>query len=269
VARRSSELSQSTDVSIRPEFADRRSSKVLDGGSVTGWFSEDFTLAELQTLNCREAQPDIRPQNVALNGKEPVLALSDVLSIARAGCVRAARTIGVCVALVRPTYYQGVGLDVVQRLADELGSEGYISAAAAIWTQALEPEALAAFAKLSPVRRMLLVGSGQPPDASALAAAGSVAHAISAEQDLLISSDATLSPTPLAGQAHAAGLRVFSRTARGENAFLPPSLRRGDAPAARGDARKLIAALFAAGVDGLATDIPAEAARARRSLARS
>ena len=92
----------------------------------------------------REPDPAAHPQNTKLNGKEPVLTLPDVLQIARDGCVRTGRTIGVCARLIDPARYADLGLDVVGRLADELNTEGYVAPAAAIWVQAFETRGAAA-----------------------------------------------------------------------------------------------------------------------------
>lgn len=277
VARRDNELSASTDVASRPEFADRRATKTLDGADVTGWFAEDFTLAELQTLTCREAQPDLRPQNVKLAGKEPILTLDDVLQIARAGCVRTARTIGVCARTLRSGYFEGLGLDVLGRLADELSTGGYLSAAAAIWVQSSDPGALKAFGKLSPVRRILMIEPGdgaQMTTSAALADIRAYAEAISAHQDLLLDPDAAVfpSPTTLSLDAHNAGLQVFSRTVRPQNQFLPPALRHGDRrsasfPSQHGNSDRMLVALFADRVDGVGTVLISDAAKARKAVA--
>src|SRR5579864_2119491 len=82
VARRDNELSASTNVAARPDFASRKTTKTIDGVDVTGWFAEDFAVDELKTLLCREAKPELRPQNVKLGGKEPELDLAQVLQIA-------------------------------------------------------------------------------------------------------------------------------------------------------------------------------------------
>jgi glycerophosphoryl diester phosphodiesterase len=275
VARRGAELSATTDVASRPEFASRKASKTIAGQSVDGWFAEDFTLAEIATLTAREPDPAAHPQNVKLDGKESVLSLHDVLEIARAGCVRTGRIIGVCPRLTAPARFSDLGLDVLGRLADELNTEGYVAPAAAVWVQAFDPEALRAFGRLSRVRRMLLLDAGAPDTAARTTSAGlgdikGVAEAIGPDQSLLIDPAAATFPAPttLALDAHNAGLAVFSRTARAQNAALPPALRRGDPRAAsypngRGDVGKLLVALFSDGVDGVATDLPADAAHAR------
>ena len=91
IARRGAELSASTDIASRADFADRKTTKTIGAADVTGWFAEDFTADELKTLLCREARPILRPQNARYAGKEPVLDLAEVLQIARDGCVRLRR----------------------------------------------------------------------------------------------------------------------------------------------------------------------------------
>lgn len=277
VARRQSELSANTDIADRADFADRRTTRTIDGRDQTGWFAEDFTLAELQTLFCREALPQMRGGNVKLNGKEPILALGDVLQIARAGCVRTARTVGVCARPLHSSYYNSQGLDVIGRLASDLGTAGYASTASAIWVQSSDPEALRAFGALSRVRRMLLLQPGSADGVQTASALGDVrayAEAIAPHQDLLLDPNAATFPAPttLAMDAHNAGLRVFSRTAYPQNQFLPPALRKGDPRAAnfpfrRGDSDRLLVALFADRVDGVCTDLVGDAVDARKQVA--
>jgi glycerophosphoryl diester phosphodiesterase len=270
IARRSAELSATTDVASRLEFAGRKVAKTIAGQSVNGWFAEDFTLAEIATLTAREPDPAAHPQNARLNGKEPVLSLPDLLQIARDGCLRTGRTIGACLRLVDPARYADLGLDVVGRLADELNTEGYVAPAAAIWVQAFETDALRAFGRLSRVRRMLMIDAGDTDAAARTTTAGlgeikAIAEAVGPDQALLIDPAAATFPAPttLALDAHNAGLAVFAHTARAQNAALPPALRRGANPNGRGDVGKLLVALFSDRVDGVATDLPAEAARAR------
>jgi glycerophosphoryl diester phosphodiesterase len=276
VARRDNELSVGTDIASRPDFAERKTTKTFDGAEVTGWFAEDFTVAELQSLFCREPHPEFHPQNVKLSGKEPVLTLGDVLQIARAGCVRTARTVGVCVRLMHSAAFQGQGLDMIGRLASDLSTAGYASPAAAAWVQASDPEALKTFGTLSRLRRMLIIepSDAQTTTAAALGDARAYAEGIAAHQDLLLDPAAATFPAPttLALDAHNAGLKVFSRTARPQNQFLPPALRRGDKrassyPSQRGDSDKLLVALFADQIDGVSTVLVGDAVKARRAVA--
>jgi glycerophosphoryl diester phosphodiesterase len=83
VARHENEISATTDVESHPEFTARRTTKVIDGVSVTGWFTEDFTLAELKTLRATERIPDVRPDNAAFDGLYEVPTLQEVIDLAR------------------------------------------------------------------------------------------------------------------------------------------------------------------------------------------
>jgi len=278
IARRDNELSATTDVASRPDFASRKTSKTIDGVEVAGWFSEDFTLAEIQTLKARERLPKLRPASAKLDGVQPVLTFRDVLAIARLGCVRTARTIGVMPRMLHVGYFAGLGLIVEQALADDLNTAGYNSEAAAIWVQAAEPDALRAISRLTQVRRVQLIdapgtpGAGAPAmtTGAALADIHAYAQAIAPEQSLVLVPESPIFPTltTLVLDAHAVGLAVHTRTAAAENAFLPAVLRKGDPQsrsfaAAHGDVDKLMVTLFTAGVDGVSTTQVAAAARDR------
>jgi glycerophosphoryl diester phosphodiesterase len=202
-----------------------------------------------------------------------MLTIGEVLQIARDGCVKTGRVIGVCPRLIRPAYFETLDLHAGERLAEELSTQGYIAPAAAIWVQSADPEQLKAFARLSRVRRMLMIEPGPEAEglttAAALADIRRYAQAIGPHQDLLIDPAAAVYPAPttLALDAHNAGLAVFSHTARAQNAFLPPPLRRaGRGPGDRGDVDKLLVALFSDLLDGVATDLPAEADKARKAV---
>ena len=282
IARRHNELSATTDIAAHPEFAARRTSKTIDGAALTGWFSEDFTLAELRTLLCRERMPTLHPQSAKFDGKEGILTIQEVLSIARDGCTRTGRVIGVAPRLLHASYFSGLDLPVDQRLAEELNTAGYRYPSAAVWVQAFEPSALKAFARFSRVRLMQVIeAAGGPPDdpsatyaqmltGDGLAAVRRYADAIAPSQDLVIDPNAAIFPAPttLVLEAHTAGLTVHSWTARAENMFLPRLLQKGDRrsanfPGLRGDLDKLMVGLFTGGVDSLATDQPAQAVRSR------
>ncbi|HUZ13915.1 MAG TPA: glycerophosphodiester phosphodiesterase family protein [Caulobacteraceae bacterium] len=283
--RRDNELSATTDVATRPEFAARRTTKAIDDVLLTGWFAEDFTLAELKTLKCREAWPRLRPQSARFDGQDRVLSLEEVLAIARAGCVKTARTIGVFPRILHGRYYAGLGLEVEDRLARLLTVAGYQARAAAVWVQAFEAASLEAFGRGSPLRRMQVIAAAQDEaqgplspltTPAGLAAARAYADAICVDPSLVIDPDAAVFPAPttLVLDARAAGLQLFAGTVRAENQFLPGALRRGDPasasfPARQGDAGKLLVALFAGGVDGVATDQPGMAARARSAAIRA
>jgi glycerophosphoryl diester phosphodiesterase len=236
-------------------------------------------LPELKTLKCAELWPKLRPGSARYAGKDEVLSLQEVLSLARAGCVRTARTIGVFPRIIRARYYQGLGQPVEDRLASELSTSGYISAAAAVWVQAFDPEALKAFGRASQLRRMQMVPVPAAGDAAASAMTSRAglgeikgyAEAICADQDLVFDPEAAAFPAPttLTLDAHNAGLALYTYAARIENRFLPKTQQHGNPRSAsfagdHGDVDKLLLALFANGADGVSTDEIGLAAKARQ-----
>jgi glycerophosphoryl diester phosphodiesterase len=257
------ELSAFTDVAQRPEFAARRKDKTLDGAPLGGWFCDDFTLAELKTLATGPAPP--RRGGGPPPASPGVLSLQDVIDIARAGCVRQARVVGVSPRLVRPAYFESGDLALEPKLADAIRVAGYDSPAAAMLVQAFEPGALKTFEGLSRARRMQLADlSGGPADPSAmrfeamlspdgLAAVRGWADAIAAPEAALIQAapKGPPQPTGLVDAARAAHLGVYAR--------VPPPQPHEP----YGGPRARLAALFAAGVDGVICADPGLAAKAR------
>ena len=284
IARRDNELSATTDVAAHTEFADRRTTKTIDGQQITGWFSEDFTLAEVRTLTCRTRLGAFYPQSLKFDGKDAVLTLDELLALARAGCVRTARTIGVMPRMLHVAYFATLDIPVEEKLAQTLNSDGYNAAAAAIWVQAFEPQALKSISRLTRVRRMQMIdtpGAGPTPPGvdwgqmittSGLSDVRAYADAVGVNQGLVVDPGAAIYPAPttLVLDAHSVGLVVHTWTARGANAFLPRVLQRGNPnsanfPQGRGDFDKLLVGLFAGGADGVSTDLPSQAVRSRRT----
>ncbi len=91
IARHENEIGGTTDVASRPEFADRRTEKSIDGEPVTGWFAEDFTLAEVKTLRARERLPELRPDNTRFDGIFEIPTFEEILNLVRAMNERRAR----------------------------------------------------------------------------------------------------------------------------------------------------------------------------------
>jgi len=282
VARHENEISATTDVASRPEFASRKATKTIDGKPVTGWFTEDFTLAELKTLMCRERLPDLRPASAKFDGQSPILTFQEVIDIARAGCVKSGRVIGVYPEMKHPTYFASIGLPLEERLADAIRTNGYDSPAAAIYVQCFEVGALKTFGRLSRARRIMLLdregGPFDQPDVKyadmttpeGLKAVRGFADGIGPNQGLVLDLDAQPAPvdTGLVRAAHDANLLVHSWTARRENAFLPRSLQKGDPKRADfqrqpGDIHALLIGLYMTGIDGVFSDFPAINAKAR------
>lgn len=273
VARHENEISGTTDVADRPEFADRNTAKTIDGREVTGWFVEDFTLAELRTLRSRERLLQLRPDNARFDGLYSVPTLAEVIALVRAKEAETGRRIGVYPELKHPGFLMEQGHDVVALLVEQLHAAGYRSGEEPVFIQSFEIEPLVRLAGLTELRlAQLVAAAGGPADRpdltyaamlepGALPRIADYADGIGAELSLILSPDG--SPTGLVEAAHAADLTVHAWTLRKENAFLPPALRRGDEQAATGDYAALWQLLAGTGVDGVFTDNPHEAVNAR------
>jgi len=268
VVRHENEIAGTTDVASRPEFAARKAEKVIDGQKISGWFTEDFTLAELKTLRARERLPQLRPGSTKFDGQEPIVTYQEVVDLAKAESKRVGRTIGTYPEMKHPTYFAGIGLPLERRLAEALKANGLNSKAAPVFVQCFEVEPLKAIGKLVQSRRVMLVGQGPAPvdvkSSAGIKAIAAFAEGLGPEWPLVIPTAGGVlgAPTALVADAHAAGIAVHPWTVRAENAFLPKSLQRGEGPAAHGDAEAVFRALYAAGVDGLFSDFPGLAVKA-------
>jgi glycerophosphoryl diester phosphodiesterase len=115
VCRHENEISGTTDVAGRREFETRRTRKTIDGQAVEGWFTEDFTLAELKTLRARERLPQLRVANTAFDGQEEIPSFREVLDLATRASADRARPVGVYPELKHPSYFTGLGQPMVGR----------------------------------------------------------------------------------------------------------------------------------------------------------
>jgi glycerophosphoryl diester phosphodiesterase len=284
VARHDNELGLTTDVAQRPEFADRKRTQTVDGAPLTGWFSEDFTLAELKTLRAIERIPQIRPGNARLDGAFEVPTLQEIIDLVKSLQLSQQRTIGLYPETKHPTHFQQLGLGLEKPLVKLLKKNGYRDARAPVYIQSFEVENLKTLSRLTSLRLVQLLWiDGQPYDQQLLGTGLSYAQmstpaglreiaryavGVGPEKSQIIPRDAqgNLDPTSassLVADAHAAGLKVHPYTFRAENNFLPANLRSGDDPQARGDIEAEIRAFLDTGIDGLFIDHPDIAVRVR------
>src|ERR1043165_9306230 len=138
VARHENDITGTTDVSSHLEFAARKATKVVDGVSITGWFTEDFTLAELKTLRARERLPALRPQNATFDGQFEIPTFEEVIALAQREGQRRHRVIGIYPETKHPTYFQGIGLSLEEPLVRTLNASGLGDKRDAVFIQSFE-----------------------------------------------------------------------------------------------------------------------------------
>lgn len=287
IARHENEISQTTDVADHPEFADRKTTKMIDGTLFSGWFTEDFTLEELRGLRVRERLPRLRPGNVRYDDRFPIATLDDILEMLAGVNAERAEPVGVYIETKHPTYFRDIGLGLDDPLIETLDRYGLNVPGAKAVIQSKEVSNLRQLRDRTPLPLIQLMDmKGAPYDFIAtldprtyatmtspagLAEIAVYAQGIGPHKSLVIPRDADrrlLEVTPLVRDAHAAGLEVHIWTMRDENNFLPADFRTGADVAEHGDARAEYLTFLDTGVDALFTDFTdtAVAARAAWSL---
>jgi glycerophosphoryl diester phosphodiesterase len=275
VCRHENEISGTTDVADHPEFADRRTTRTIDGVELTGWFTEDFTLEELRTLRAVERLPEVREENTLYDGLYAVPTLEEFLDLREELSGELRREIGAYVETKHPTYFDVIGLSMEEPLVEELEEAGLDEPDSPVFLQSFETANLRDLDALTDVPLVqLLSATGAPYDlvavgdpttyadlsgAEGLARIAAYADGVGPEKDQVIPRlpDGTLGePTTLVDDAHAADLLVHPYTFRNENTFLPTNLQEGADPAAYGRAIEEQVRFLETGIDGLFTDNP-------------
>lgn len=273
VLRHENEISGTTDVAAHPEFASRRTTKRIDGATLTGWFTEDFDWDELATLRTVERLPEVRPNSATFDGRQPILRLDELLAMLDADAADTGRRVKLVAEIKHATYFASVGLPLDELLAAELrrwdspdrvivesfeqtvlgqlrdrGIEGrYVYL---LESRGSAPDLAARLG------RKALPYSAQLTDAGLARLAGDV-DGISVDKSMLLKAGrGGVTPSDIVGRAHDAGLDVFTWTLRPENRFLAEPHRGGGDPARWGDWRREFELVLASGVDGIFVDHP-------------
>jgi len=278
VARHENEISGTTDVAAHASFAGRRTTKVIDGVSVTGWFTEDFTLAELKTLRARERLPQLR--GTSYDGRFEIPTLQEVIDlVARVNAERLKGSnqtlVGIYPETKHPTYFDSIGLSLEEPLVRILDANGYRGKNALVYVQSFETANLRDLAGMTSVPLVQLLNSGGKPfdfvvngdprtyaDLATLAGLREIAgyaQGVGVNKDLVVprgGGGQLLAPTALVHDAHRSGLLVHAWTFRAENTFLPLDFRVGTDPGKLGDLAGELRHFLELGLDGFFTDHP-------------
>jgi glycerophosphoryl diester phosphodiesterase len=281
VARHEPNITDTTDVAEHPEFANRKTTKTIDGGTPqVGWFVDDFTLAELKTLRAKERLPAVRQRNTIYNGHYEVPTFQEVIDLSKQLSRELARPIGIYPETKHPTYFRNEGLALEEPLVQTLNRNGLNRHGAKVYVQSFEVNNLKALNKVLEVPLVQLLdapklvpadGSGKTygeiATAAGLEEVATYADGVGPSKDYIIPRDTaghSLAPTSFVADAHAAGLVVHPYTFRNENQFLPLEDRSSADPNAYGNAFAEDKRFFAAGVDGIFTDNSDTGVAARR-----
>ncbi|MFP4100200.1 glycerophosphodiester phosphodiesterase [Coleofasciculus sp.] len=278
VARHENEISGTTDVATRPEFGDRQTTKMIDGQTVTGWFTEDFTLAELKTLRVKERLPRLR--STEFDGLFDIPTLVDIIELVQRQSAATGRMIGIYPETKHPTYFTAIGLSLEEPLVNILNQYGLGDRTSPVFIQSFETANLKALKQITDVSLVQLVNDiGQPYDFIAdpqrcnnshrtyrdlvtpqgLREIADYADAIGVNKRLIVPTGADgylLPPTSLLNDAHAQGLQVHGWTFRNEEVFLAPDYQ--------GNPELEYQQFYRLGIDGLFSDFPDTALQVKK-----
>jgi glycerophosphoryl diester phosphodiesterase len=259
IARHENEIGGTTNVADRPEFAARRRTQVIDGETMTGWFTEDFTLAEIKSLRARERLPVLRPQNCVFDGRVSVPTFDEILKLATdANRLRGSEPrIGVYPETKHPAHFTSLGLPQEDAVLRALERFGYGHEGSPVFIQSFDPNNLRLLSTMTrlPLVQLLEHELGDLRGVAEYADAIGISKALATPKGVV--------------DAHALDLAVHVWTFRAENEFLPDDLKVGTDPAVHGNLEGEIERYLQRGIDGFFTDFPATGVRVRNELAKA
>ena len=243
VARHENEIGATTDAAAR--FPDRRATRIVDGDTITGWFTEDFTLAELRALRAKER---LAIRSSSYDGRHPIPTLDEILTLADSMGRRRGRVVGLYPELKHPAYFRGIGLPLEERLLESLKRRGLDRRDAKVFIQSFDPSSLRHLRTLTRLRLVQLISDSNQVTPRGLAGIARYADGIGVNTRLVVPAERGAVPTSVVRDAHEAGLLVHVWTLRPESRFL--------AERYNGDPLAEVRELAALGVDGMFGDFP-------------
>ena len=255
IARHENEIGGTTDVANRPEFAARRRAQIIDGETMTGWFTEDFTLAEIKGLRARERLPALRPRNCAFDDRFSVPTFDEILQLVTETNRRRSTgpRIGVYPETKHPAHFAAIGLPQEQAVLAALDRFDYGREGSPVFIQSFDPNNLRQLREMThlPLVQLLEHELGDLHRIADYADGIGIAKSLATAKGI--------------ADAHSLDLTVHVWTFRAENEFLPADLKIGDVPAGHGDLDGEIERYLSRGIDGFFTDFPAIGVRVRNS----
>lgn len=291
VLRHENEISGTTDVGSRAEFVSRRTTKTIDGIRHTGWFTEDFTWAELSTLRARERLPKIRHSSASFDLQSPIMRLSELLDLLDDTRDESGRSIGLVAEIKHAAYFESIGLALDELVAEELTNAGWNSGDGRLTVESFEKTVLDQLRSrgIRSKNVFLLEAAGSPPDLVARFGTMADSYAsfltgdglrmlrrdlegISVDRQMILprtDPDSGRVSSALVEAAHDAGLEIYCWTLRPENRFLDRAFRGAGGSSGFGDWQSDFGLILATGVDGVFADHADLAVAARDAVAAS
>lgn len=295
VIRHDAEISTTTDVAARPEFAHLRTTKEIDGVPLTGWFTEDFTWDQLSTLRAIERLGTLRPLSASFDGRYPILRMRDLFALTDRASARLGRDLGIVAEIKHATYFDGIGLPLDELFSAEAAAAGWANTSTLV-VESFEKSVLGKLAArgLSADWIYLIEAHGAPADrvardgsaarsydddvsddglrALAAEAAGVGVDGVSVDMSRIVVpavGEGSTTVSDLPERAGANGLQTYCWTLRPENAFLSNGFRSNASDAALGDWWGEFELVLGSGVDAVFADHPDLAVAARDAMVRA
>ena len=280
VARHENEIGGTSNVSTLPQFSDRETTKSIDGASIKGWFTEDFTLTELNTIKARERIPKIRPNNTQYNDLYQIPTLEQIIELADAHYKKTGKIVGLYIETKHPSYFSqpSINLAMEEKLLSTLSKYTYTRDIAPVYLQSFEVNNLKYLRQQLDLHKSIkhakiiqlfdsknnfpADGSaqtyGQMATAEGLKNVAVYADGVGPSKTYIAPNSQPATPTSFVKDAHAVGLKVHPYTLRPENDFLPNYLDCHAQVEQRCESGALqeYEIFFKAGVDGIFTDDP-------------